>query len=138
MTGDIPVHGTYDPKFARVAEASASNFEEGENQDIGASFAATIDGEKVVDICAGHVDVAKTRPWEHDTIVNVWSTAKSLVIMGIHMLVGRCLLDLEAPVSGYWPEFAQGGKENMPVMWLLTHQSALSRLMGDMLSVKAS
>ena len=138
MTGDIPVHGTYDPKFARVAEAFASNFEEGENQDIGASFAATIDGEMVVDIWAGHADVAKTRPWEHDTIVNVWSTAKSLAIMGIHMLVGRCLLDIEAPVSGYWPEFAQGGKENMPVMWLLTHQSALSRLMGDMLSVKAS
>ena len=36
--------------------------------------------------------------------------------MGIHMLVGRCLLDIEAPVSGYWPEFAQGGKENMPVI----------------------
>ena len=41
-------------------------------------------------------------------------------------------------MSGYWPEFARGGKENMPLMWLLTHQSALSRLMGDMLSVKAS
>lgn len=102
MTGDIPVHGTYDPKFARVAEAFASNFEEGENQDIGASFAATIDGEMVVDICAGHVDVAKTRPWEHDTIVNVWSTAKSLVIMGIHMLVGRACWTskLRCPVIG--------------------------------------
>ena len=81
MTGDIPVPGTYDPKFARVAEAFASKFEEGENQDIGASLAATIDGEMVVDIWAGHVDVTKTRSWEHDAIVNVWSTAKSLVIM---------------------------------------------------------
>ena len=116
MTGDIPVHGTYDPKFARAAEAFASNFEEGENQDIGASFVATIDGEMVVDIWAGHADVARARPWEHDTIVNVWSTTKSLVIMCIHMLLGRCLLDLEAPVSGYWPAFAQGSKENMPVM----------------------
>ena len=41
-------------------------------------------------------------------------------------------------MSGYWPEFARGGKENMPVMWLLTHQPPLSELMGDMLFVKAS
>lgn len=50
MTGDIPVHGTYDPKFAPMLEVFAPNFEEGENQDIGASFAATIDGEMAVDI----------------------------------------------------------------------------------------
>jgi CubicO group peptidase (beta-lactamase class C family) len=137
LTGEITVHGTYAPKFAGVAEAFASNFEEGETQEIGASFAATIDGEMVVDIWAGHADIAKTRPWEQDTIVNVWSTTKSLVITCIHMLVDRGLLDLEAPVSRYWPEFAQGGKEDMPVMWLLTHQSALPRLIGDMLPVEA-
>ena len=67
----------------------------------------------------------------------MWSTTKSLVITCIHMLVDRGLLDLEAPVSRYWPEFAQGGKEDMPVMWLLTHQSALPRLIGDMLPVEA-
>ena len=106
MTGDIPVHGTYDPKFARMVEAFAPNFEEGENQDIGASFAATIDGEMVVGIWAGHADVAKTRPWEHDTIFNVWPTTKSLVIMCIHMLVDRGLLGSGASVSGYWSEFA--------------------------------
>ena len=50
MTGDIPVHGTYDPKFGRMEEVFAPNFEEGENQDIGASFAATIDSEMVVGI----------------------------------------------------------------------------------------
>ena len=72
----------------------------------GISFAATIDDEMVVDIWAGHADVAKTRPWEHDTIGNVWPTTKSLVMMCIHILVDRGLLDLEAPVSGYWSKFA--------------------------------
>jgi CubicO group peptidase (beta-lactamase class C family) len=106
LTGDIPVHGTYDPKFARMVEAFASNFEGGGNQDIGVSFAATIDDEMVVDIWAGHAGVAKTRPWEHDTIGNVWPTTKSLVMMCIHVLVDCGLLDLEAPVSGYWSKFA--------------------------------
>ena len=77
MADGITVHGKYDPKFAEVYEAFASNFEDGE--EIGASFAATVEGETVVDIWAGHADVAQTRPWEEDTIVDVWSTTKSLV-----------------------------------------------------------
>ena len=109
LTGDIPVHGTYDPKFARMVEAFVSNFEGGGNQDIGVSFAATIDDEMVVDIWAGHADVAKTRPWEHDTIGNVWPTTKSLVMMCIHILVDCGLLDLEAPVIGRSSPFERGG-----------------------------
>jgi CubicO group peptidase (beta-lactamase class C family) len=117
-----------------VREAFASNFEDGE--EIGASFAATVEGEFVVDIWAGHADVARTRRWEEDTIVNVWSTTKSLVVTCAHMLVDRGLLDIEAPVSQYWPEFAQAGKEEMPMKYLLTHQSGLSRLSGDILPVE--
>ncbi len=43
-----------------------------------------------------------------------------------HILVDRGLLDLDAPLSQCWPEFAQAGKENLPVRYLLSHQSGLS------------
>jgi CubicO group peptidase (beta-lactamase class C family) len=41
------------------------------------------------------------------------------------MLADRGQLDLDAPVAAYWPEFAQAGKSEIPVRWLLTHQSGV-------------
>ena len=79
-----------------------------------------------IDIWAGYADAAQTRPWERDTIVNVYSTTKIMTALCAHILVDRGLLDLDAPVSQYWPEFAQAGKQNLPVRYLLSHQSGLA------------
>ena len=118
------INGVCDKRFSRVRDAFAANFENGE--EVGASFAVTVNGEYVVDLWAGHADAGLTRPWERDTIVNVWSTGKAVTATCAHMLVDRGLLDIDAPVAKYWPEFAQAGKEKMPVRYLLSHQSGLS------------
>jgi CubicO group peptidase (beta-lactamase class C family) len=78
-----------------------------------------------VDLWGGYMDAARTRPWERDTIVNVWSTTKGIVATCAHRLVDRGLLELDAPVAKYWPEFAQAGKEDIPVRFLLSHQAGL-------------
>jgi len=124
MAGKIEVHGHCDKKFAAVQDAFVSNFED--NAEQGASFAATVNSKFVVDIWAGYADSAGTRPWQKDTIVNVWSTTKVITALCIHILVDRGLLDLNAPVARYWPEFAAGGKEKIPVKYLLSHTSGLS------------
>lgn len=124
MANTVEIHGHCDQRFSSVKEAFARNFESGE--DIGASFAATIDGKFVVDIWGGYADAAQTRPWERDTIVNVYSTTKAMTALCALMLVDRGLLDLDAPVARYWPEFAQAGKENLPVRYLLSHQAGLA------------
>ena len=124
MTNKVKVHGRCDERFAAVKEAFAKNFESG--QEVGASFAATINGKFVVDIWGGYADAARTRPWKRDTIVNVYSTTKVMTALCALMLVDRGQLDLDAPVSKYWPEFAQAGKENIPVRYLLSHQSGLA------------
>jgi CubicO group peptidase (beta-lactamase class C family) len=80
----------------------------------------------VVDIWAGHADKAKTRPWERDTLVNVYSTTKGVTAICAHRLAGEGKLDIDAPVARYWPEFAQAGKENMPVRYLLGHRAGLA------------
>ena len=118
------INGVCDERFSRVRDAFAANFENGE--EVGASFAVTVNGESVVDLWAGHADAGLTRPWERDTIVNVWSTGKAMTAICAHMLMDRGLLDVDAPVAKYWPEFAQAGKEKMPVRYLLSHQSGLS------------
>lgn len=124
MTNTIGIHGYCDRRFSAVQEAFSRNFESGE--EIGASFAATIDGEFVVDIWGGYADAAQTRPWERDTIVNVFSTTKAMTALCALMLVDRGLLDLDSPVARYWPEFARAGKEKLPVRYLLSHQSGLA------------
>ena len=79
--------------------------------DVGASVAVTIDGEFVVDIWGGTLDVeGQEPPWERDTITNVWSITKTMTALCALMLADAGELDLDAPVSRYWPEFAAGGK----------------------------
>lgn len=126
MSDTIEIHGHCDQRFSSVREAFAKNFEGG--LEVGASFAATLDGKFVVDIWAGYADAAQTRPWQRDTIVNVFSTTKPMTALCALMLVDRGLLDLDAPVARYWPEFAQAGKESIPVRYLLSHQAGLAAI----------
>lgn len=79
----------------------------------------------MVDLWAGHADAARTRAWTRDTIVNIASTTKGLTAICAHRLVDRGLLDLEAPVARYWPQFAQAGKAALPVHFLLSHRAGL-------------
>jgi len=124
MSNDIEIHGFCEDRFEPVKQAFAEHFKSG--LDVGASFAATIDGKFVIDIWAGYADAAKTRPWEKDTIINVWSTTKNMAALCIHILIDRGQLDLDAPVAKYWPEFAQAGKENILVRHLLSHTSGMA------------
>jgi CubicO group peptidase (beta-lactamase class C family) len=117
------IQGRCHPRFSAVKDAFARNFEA--ETEVGASFAATLDGEFVVDLWGGYADGAQTRPWEEETIVNVYSTTKAMTALCTMMLVDRGRIDLDAPVARYWPEFARGGKESVRVRHLLSHTSGL-------------
>lgn len=116
------VHGDCDEAFGAVRDAFAANFDAG--TELGASVAVTVDGEPVVDLWAGSAD-ASGRPWEHDTIVNVYSTTKTMAATCVLMLADRGEIDLEAPVATYWPEFAANGKEAVTVGHVMGHTAGL-------------
>jgi CubicO group peptidase (beta-lactamase class C family) len=120
------VHGSCQPRFARVRDAFARGFRE--RDEIGAAAAVTLDGETVVDLWAGHADPARTRPWTRETIVHLYSVTKGMTALCAHRLVARGALDLDAPVARYWPEFAQRGKGAIPVRFLLSHRAGLPAL----------
>ncbi len=124
MTKLEKINGFCDEKFNSVKDVFKKSFEE--DLEVGASFAVTINGNYVVDIWGGYADAAKSQPWERDTIVNVYSTTKFMAAVCVHMLVDRGLLNYDDPVAKYWPEFAQGGKENLPVRYLLSHTAGLA------------
>ncbi len=118
------IHGAFDERFADVAEALERSLERG--ADLGASVAVTLHGEPVVDIWGGHLDEERTRPWERDTIVNVFSTTKTMTTLCALMLADRGELDLHAPVARYWPEFAEQGKARVTVAQVLGHTAGLA------------
>src|SRR5580765_521433 len=110
--------------FANLREAFASNFASG--NEVGASFCATVDGETVVDLWGGWADEARTRAWQSDTIVNVYSTTKTMTALVALLLADRGELDFEAPVARYWPQFAANGKADIKVSHLMSHSAGLS------------
>ncbi|MFI8007243.1 serine hydrolase domain-containing protein [Streptomyces sp. NPDC086010] len=120
------IHGHCDDRFTAVRDAFAANFTE--RDELGAAVTVLLDGAPVVDLWGGWADGGRTRPWERDTVVNVWSTTKGPTALCAHLLVDRGLLDLDAPVADYWPEFAAEGKESVRVRHLLSHRSGVAGL----------
>ena len=111
-------------KYAAAKAAFDANLASG--ADVGASFCATIEGETVVDLWGGYADEARTRPWEKDTIVNVYSTTKTMTALTALLIADRGELDFDAPVARYWPEFAANGKAGVKVSHLMSHSAGLS------------
>jgi CubicO group peptidase (beta-lactamase class C family) len=118
------VSGTCDARFEPVRAALAEQLESG--SDLGASIAVDVGGQPVVDIWGGWRDAEHRAPWTEDTIVNVWSTTKTVTNLAALMLADRGLLDPFAPVARYWPEFAENGKETIEVRHLMSHTSGVS------------
>jgi len=118
------VHGHVDTRFDKVADALAQEIASG--AEVGAAIAVDVDGESVLDVWGGHADAAKTVPWREDTIVNVWSSTKTVTSLAGLMLADRGLLDLDATVATYWPEFAANGKQDVKVRHLLSHTSGVA------------
>ncbi|MFJ5925953.1 serine hydrolase domain-containing protein [Kitasatospora sp. NPDC092948] len=118
--------------FAPVRAAFEGNFRQ--YGELGAAFALYLDGRKVVDLWGGDARPevggrpAPAVAWEAGTAQVLRSVTKGLTAATALLLVQRGLLDLDAPVAAYWPEFKQAGKERIPVRWLLSHQAGLPAL----------
>jgi CubicO group peptidase (beta-lactamase class C family) len=118
------VQGHCGATFGEVQKLLENYLESGE--ELGASIAVNINGQNVVDIWGGFSDPDRTHPWEEDTIVNVYSTTKTITSLAVLMLVDRGLLDINAKVTKYWPEFAKNGKQDIEVRHFLSHSAGVS------------
>ncbi len=121
---DVPeTCGACDARFARVRDALTENFRV--HGEVGAAVAVVVGDRVVVDLWAGWADAGRTRPWQRDTLVDVFSVGKAMAALALHILVERGRVDLDAPVARYWPEFAQAGKGEVTVRTLLCHRAGL-------------
>jgi CubicO group peptidase (beta-lactamase class C family) len=122
-TAEIRVNGFVAPGFEEVRTEFERNFVE--RGEIGAAVAAYWRGEKVVDMWGGRRTPNGNEPWNEDTMVVVMSTTKGLAAMTLAIANARGWLDYESRIARYWPEFAQGGKEEITVRQLLAREAGL-------------
>jgi len=92
---------------------------------LGTQVAAYRNGELIVDTWAGQMGMDDPRPVNGDTLFSSFSTTKGPAALALHILADRGLIDYQAPVAKYWPEFAANGKENVTVAQAMSHQAGL-------------
>lgn len=119
----IELSGTCEPEFEPVKQAFIKGFDDG--LEVGASVAVFREGEPVVDLWAGFKDEERTAPWEEDTVTILASTTKIPTGLCAHICIDRGLIDIEAPVVKYWPEFGKHGKDAVLVKHFFTHTSGV-------------
>ena len=120
---ESPIGGFAKTAFVRVRDEFERNF--AERGDVGAAVSVTVANELVVDLWGGWLDEGRQRPWQRHSIVNVWSVGKAVSAVCLLRLCEQGKVELNVPVARYWPEFAQGGKAELPVRQLLNHQAGL-------------
>lgn len=80
-------------------------------------------GAKVIDLVGGPDSAA-------DSLTGVFSCSKGVAALAFSLLVQDGLIDLDATVATYWPEFARNGKAAVTVRQLLSHQAGLVGVQG--------
>jgi len=120
------IDGFTAPGWERVRDAFAATF--ARHGETGAAVCVYHAGEPVADLAAGVADLDSGRPYTRRMLQPFMSVSKGILAIAASMLADRKVIDLDAPVARYWPEFAQAGKEAIPVRWLLTHQAGLAAL----------
>jgi CubicO group peptidase (beta-lactamase class C family) len=118
----IDIQGHVEPGFEKVREVFLSNWDE---YEVGASYCVVHQGKTVVDLWGGFTDRDLKKPWQKNTLVNVYSTTKGMGALTIAFLVENGSLSYEAKVTDYWPEFGAEGKQEVAVAQLLSHQAGV-------------
>ncbi|MBI37215.1 MAG: hypothetical protein CL568_06495 [Alphaproteobacteria bacterium] len=105
--------------FEPVKQALIENFST--HAEIGSAVCIYHKGKKVVDLWGGFMDEERTRLWQENTLCLMYSVAKSISSLAVHILADQGKVDLESPIAEYWPDFAKMGKENIKVRHFLSH-----------------
>ena len=119
----MEIQGECDPQFSKVKETFEKLYRE--DREIGSCFAVYKDGNPLVDLWGGFQDKDKTKPWQKDNLVTVYSTTKGVAAFCIALAMEKGLLKYEEKVSTYWPEFSSNGKEDITIGMLMSHQAGI-------------
>ena len=121
-TQELRVHGHVAAGFEEVQTVFEANFTQG--IEVGASLCVRSNGQDLVNLWAGHQDQNDERPWQQDTLVNVYSVTKGIASLAVAAIVEDGHFDYSTEVRSIWPEFV-AGQSGLSVGQLLSHQSGV-------------
>lgn len=114
---------------SRVLAAVEQSIAQGHEH--GMQVCAYLDGEKVIDVAAGVKDPATGEKVDHDTLFNVFSVTKAVVLTAVHILAERGCFAYDTPVAEIWPEYAANGKQGTTIRHVLTHRAGVPQMPDD-------
>jgi CubicO group peptidase (beta-lactamase class C family) len=120
------ISGFVDAGYGSVMDAFTANFVD--RHDLGAGCTTYVGGRIAVDLWGGLADRRKLRPWERDTAAVTFSCTKGVLAICVYRLVEEGLLDLDAPISAYWPSFGEHGKTQLTLRQAMSHRTGLPSL----------
>ena len=115
----------YDP---RIRAALDRAIELGET---GITVAAYYRGKLIVDVFAGLADPGSGKPVDEHTLFSVFSVTKGVTALAVHIQAERGLLNLQKPISRYWPAFANNSKESITIEQALSHRAGIPQMPKD-------
>lgn len=121
---DVPFEGTFEKEFEPVVNTLRKSIIEG--WDLGASLHVILDQKSVVDVAGGYQDLEKSKVYDLKTTNVIFSCGKVIETIAVALLVDKGVLDIEKPISEYWPEYAQQGKSDITMKDVLSHRSGSS------------
>ncbi len=120
---DYPISGFTAPGFEPVQEEFEANF--AEDTELGAGFAAYLDGQLIINLIGGYADRKKEHVWTERTIVPVYSTTKPIAALVLASLIDTLPAGYQTPVVDLWPEFGAAGKSGVTIGEMVSHQAGL-------------
>jgi CubicO group peptidase (beta-lactamase class C family) len=117
------VHGEVDPRFAGVRAVLTKHLDAG--LDLGFGFCAYYQGQLVADLWGGYADTGRRRAWLPATLLPLTSITKTVLSTAVLRLAELGCLDLQSPVTRYWPEFGANGKAEITLVMVLSHRAGI-------------
>jgi CubicO group peptidase (beta-lactamase class C family) len=124
------IRGFVDAGYGSLMDAFVANFLE--RGDLGAGCTVLVGGQIVVDLWGGLADLRTQRPWDRDTAAVMFSCTKGVVAICVYRLVQQGLLDVDRPISAYWPAFGEHGKAQVTLRQAMSHRAGLPALDVDL------
>ena len=115
------VFGTVQPGFESVKTLFETNMRQLAEDD--AQLCVYVGNDKVVDLW--YTAEAEDQ-FNADSLVNVFSSGKSLEAIALASLVSKGLLKYDEHIATYWPAFAAEGKSQLTVADLMRHEAGLA------------
>ena len=100
----------------------------GKREEVGIQVCAYHGNRVIADVAAGIADPGTDKAVTHQTLFNIWSVSKAVTATAVHIQADRGLIEYDAPVARYWPEFAANGKGAVTVRHVLMHRSGVPQM----------